>query len=148
MFTGATGSTSKIVEWPEGTMWQRNRTLSLVAANLVNWLGRSSVGSQLSIAYKAFVGVVCRAPVLTNSRGLTFCCLSRTVHQKAKPYRRLGSLTARMYTGHDPWAKNPSGYDLSAATVCSTCSQIHCQLSLESFNDRISFQKKNYLKQR
>ena len=47
-----------------GTVCQRDRALSLIAATLAARLARSLVGSQLSITNKAFVGVVRRAPVI------------------------------------------------------------------------------------
>ena len=64
MSNEATGSTSKIVEWSEGTKYQQDRELSRVAANLAAYIARSTVRTQLSIANKSFVGVVRRAAII------------------------------------------------------------------------------------
>ena len=58
MSSGATGLISKIVEQPDETQRQRDKVLSLVAVNLATCLASCTVGRELIIANKTFVGVV------------------------------------------------------------------------------------------
>ena len=86
MFNGTTESISKIEDGPEMTMRQRNRALSIVAANLVTCLAKSTIGNQLSIENKTFVTFSdmnsCRPSHLVKKSDVVWFVQSNTIQER------------------------------------------------------------------